>query len=50
MIHVEHCSEVDDASTFEVEFKSSWEQGQSPLIVNDIKMLRFYVEQGDREV
>lgn len=33
MVQVEHCPEVDDARTFEVEFKTSWEEGQSPLIV-----------------
>lgn len=49
MIQIEHCPEVDDARTFEVEFESSWEQGQSPLIVNDIKMLGFDIEQGDME-
>lgn len=33
MVQVEHCPEIDDARTFEVEFETSWEEGQSPLIV-----------------
>lgn len=33
MVQVEHCPQVDDARTFEVEFETSWEEGQSPSIV-----------------
>ena len=39
MVQVEHCPEIDDARNFEVEFETSWEEGQSPLIVYGVGLL-----------